>query len=215
MKWRGRVRTKVANGGPGYLSGMKVVVDVQHLYRPNHPRDQGSVYTLADGSMLTEAHCTTIYAGAIHEFLLSWGAEVLVNDPVRGLLVGYYSQRNRDAGFYGADLYLACHLNAGGGSYAAIEMMAAHRDDRLAEFIGNELTAAEPEILESHPVLLAHGDRGAICIEGCVCPAAIIEPFFGDNPRQQVLTSAARLVGVGQAVGRGVGNWWRGARPLA
>ncbi len=215
MKWRNRARKQVANGGLGYLSGMKVAVDVQHLYRPNHPSDHGSVYTLATGLTVTEAHCTTIYAAAIHEFLASWGAEVLVNDPASGALIGYYSERNRADSLWGADLYLACHLNAGRGTYAAIEIMAAHRDDRLCEYIGGERTAAAPEIAESRPVMLGHGDRGAVCIEACACPAAIVEPFFGDNPKQQGLMSGSALAGIGRAIGRGVGNWWRAGRLAA
>jgi N-acetylmuramoyl-L-alanine amidase len=201
-------------GGAGYLSGMKVALDVQHLYRPNHPSDQGTVYHLANGyansSSITEAHCTLIYAGAIHEFLASWGAEVLTNDAGAGVLTGFYSQRNHAAGLWGADLYLACHLNAGGGSYAAIEMMAAHRDDRLTGFIGTELTQSVPEIRSSRAVGLGQTDRGAVCIRDCSCPAAILEPFFGDTPSQQGLMAAGRLLEVGQAIARGVGSWWRG-----
>lgn len=197
------------NGGLGYLTGMKVALDVQHLYRPNHPHDQGSVYTLAGGFTITEAHCTNIYAGAIHEFLSSWGATVLVNDPVRGTLIGYYSQRNREASLWGADLYLACHLNAGHGTYAAIEMMAGRRDDRLCAYIGSELKATAKEITDARPVMLGHGDRGAVCIEACACPAAIVEPFFGDSPSQQPLMAGAALADIGRAIGRGVANWWR------
>jgi N-acetylmuramoyl-L-alanine amidase len=202
-------------GGAGYLTGMKVAVDVQHLYRVNHPRDQGSEYVMSDGSRLTEAHCTLIYAAALHDFLIGSGAEVLSNNPASRTLVGYYSERNRAAGLWGADLYLACHLNSGDGSYAAVEMMAAHRDDRLEAFVGLELVSGFPEILESRAVQLAHGERGAVCIEACACPAAILEPFFGDNPRQQGLMSAGRLSEVGQSIGRGVGNWWRGKPPVA
>src|SRR6266481_4300012 len=187
MKWRGRVRTQLMNGGSGYLTGLKVALDVQHLYRPNHPRDQGSVYQLASGATITEAHCTLLYAAAIHGFLIAWGATVLSNDPVAKTLVGTYSQRNDAANLWGANLYLACHLHAGHGSYAAIEMMSARRDDRVACWIGNELVAAAPEILEYRTVSLAHLERGAVCIERCDCPALILEPFFGDNPRQQGL----------------------------
>lgn len=203
------------NGGPGYLTGMRVALDVQHLYRPNHPRDQGSVYRLATGETITEAHCTLLYAAAIHEWLLGYGAEVLTNDPVRGILSGYYSTRNEQASAWGSHLYLACHLNAGGGSYAAVEMMAGKRDDRLAGWIGNELVSAAPEILESRTVSLAPGERGAVCIERCACPAAIVEPFFGDNPHQQSMMAAPRLVEIGQAIGRGVGSWWRSTHPVA
>jgi N-acetylmuramoyl-L-alanine amidase len=193
---------------------MKVAVDVQHLYRPNHPRDQGSVYSTAFGKV-TEAHVTLIYAAALHDWLLSWGAEVLSNDPARGELVGRYSERNRAAVEWGADLYLACHLNAGGGSYAAIEQMARSKVDRLSAWIGQELVAAAPEILSFKAVTLSPLERGAVCIEACACPAAIVEPFFGDYPHHQGLLAASRLVEVGQAIARGVGNWWRGDHPVA
>jgi hypothetical protein len=142
------------------------------------------------------------------------GAQVLTNDPVRKILTGLYWQRNRAAFSWGASLYLACHLNAGRGSYAAVEMIAARRDPRLFEWIGNELVHSVPEILSSHGVALSPGDRGVVCIGSCSQPAAIIEPFFGDNPRQQGLFASFRLIEVGQAIARGVIGWWQG-RPAA
>jgi N-acetylmuramoyl-L-alanine amidase len=190
--------------------GLIVAIDVQHLYRPNHPRDRGTVFRLADGTTVTEAALATQYAQAAAEYLTARGALVLVNQPAIGELVGFYSARNRFARVHGAHAYLACHVNAGRGSYAALE----HLDGvtvaaRLASWIGSALSGF-PSILNARNLALRHGERGAVCIEACgpAMAALVVEPFFGDNPKQQQLTSAAQLVAVGQVIGQGVASWW-------
>jgi N-acetylmuramoyl-L-alanine amidase len=191
------------------LSSLKVAVDVQHLYKRDAPRDQGSLYSILGGGKVTEAHCTTIYAGALVAALKGWGAEVLVNDPAHGVFVGSYPVRNAAALHWGARVYLACHLNAGRGSYALVEMMAPQPDDHLSTHIVNELIHSTPEILSGHRNLLRRNrDRGAICIEGFPALGLILEPFFGDNPVQQALLKAPRLLGIGQAIARGIASWW-------
>lgn len=200
------------------IGGVRIVVDVQHLYRNTHPHDRGTVYTLGDGTHVTEAHCTTIYAAALVAKLKAHGADVLTNDPVRGILVGPYSRRQRFANAWAhllerptPPLYLACHLNAGRGSYATIEMMAAHRDAAFGQWLTSYLSRDFPEILSGRTVGLAPGERGAVCIEGFDGPAAILEPFFGDNPAQQRLMEPPRLVQLGNTLGAAIAMWFMGS----
>jgi N-acetylmuramoyl-L-alanine amidase len=191
---------------------LTVAIDVQHLYRSGiHARDQGTIYTLPNGTHISEAHCATIYAGSAASFLRRQGAHVLTNNPQIGLLCGPYSRRNSQANAKGAglaqvDAYLACHVNAGGGDYARLESMSPVRFTArmLEESIGSELISSTPEIPRYTVTDLAHGDRGAVCIEGFNGPGIIVEPFFGDNPKMQPLMSADRLVGLGEAIARGV-----------
>jgi N-acetylmuramoyl-L-alanine amidase len=194
------------------LAGLRVVVDVQHLYREHKPHDEGTVYVLGNGLHVTEAHAALGYAGALTAWLTGQGATVLTNDPKHAMLVGYYSARNRVANAFEAHAYLACHLNAGRGSYAALEAMTVSAGLGLADAIGLALvTPAFPAILHYKVVRLSQGMRGAACIEACAASVAalVVEPFFGDNPRHQPLLLAPELKRVGEAIGHGVASWWR------
>lgn len=193
------------------LEGLKVAVDVQHLWKPPpHDGDRGSLYTLEDGTHVTEAHCTTIYAMSLCAWLTARGASVLTNNPARHVLIGFYSERCRAALHWGAHVYLACHLNAGRGSYASLESMAETPGLNLGIWIGEELRRASSLILSTRTVALKLGERGAPCVQAALppCAAVIVEPFFGDNPRQQILMTGPGLAQVGEAIATGVGNWW-------
>jgi len=192
------------------LEGLRVVVDVQHLYRPNKPKDRGSVYALADGTTTTEGGAVVVYAGALRAFLEERGAEVLTNDPTHWILVGPYSTRHRAVNAWKPHAYLACHLNAGGGRYALMEHMSMSRGKALAEAIGQSLSAIFPALADHRTLALKSTDRGAVCIERVEDPAAAVlcEPFFGDNPAHQALLAAPELHRVGRAIGLGVAAWW-------
>ena len=192
------------------LTDLRVAVDVQHLYRVNRPRDRGAVFRLADGSKITEAHAATLYAQALTQRFRDHGASVLTNDPVRGVLVGYYSTRNRAAGLWGAHVYLACHLNAGGGSYALCEAMSATIGVGLAKHVATGLAEACPGIQFGRTATLHHGERGAVCIERVPASTAavLLEPFFGDSLPHQYLFAAHQLVRIGETIARSVADWW-------
>lgn len=200
-------RSRMARAGE--LVGLKVAIDVQHLYRSSHPNDRGTIYTLADRSHVSEAESALIYSAALAGWLRERGAQVLENDPVRGIFVGYYSRRNRAAAAWGAHAYLACHLNAGRGSYCLTEWMAGGRGELLGQAISVALVRNFPAILSQKSVGLHHDERGAVCIERCSpVPALIVEPFFGDNPAQQGLLEAHQLMRIGEVIGVGVSDWW-------
>lgn len=198
---------------------LKVAVDVQHLYRPSHPGDQGSVYHLPNGTTVTEAHATTIYAAGICHELQAHGVPVLTNDPARGVLVGDYWTRCRAAARWEASVYLACHLNAGGGDYAALEMMSGRYDASLCASIARELSNASSKrsargVLSWRAPLLNRGERGAVCIESFPGPAIILEPFFGDSLSADLLLAPDVLAELGKAIAEGVMVWWSARSPL-
>ena len=199
------------------LNGLKVVVDVQHLYRPHKPNDRGAVYTLSDGTRTSEASATLIYAAALRAYLEARGAAILTNDPAHGILVGHYSTRNRAGSAWRAHGYLACHLNAGRGRYALMEYMTVTEGKLLASSIGQSLVQAFPVIVEHRTQGLSSTDRGAVCIARVESPtvAVLCEPFFGDHPGHQALLAAPELGRVGEAIGEGVARWWRSRQPVA
>ena len=196
------------------LAGLRVAVDVQHLYRNDKPNDRGSVYAIPDGAhgsgqvKVTEASAATIYAGALVAYLRDLGAAVLANDPVKRVLVGDYWHRNLEAAAWHADLYLACHLNAGGGRYACIEYMGV-QGGVCALPAALILSAITEETKQpGRRRTLFRGDRGPVCIEGFPGRAFIVEPFFGDDiGDSQRLLAPASLARIGQAVGRGILIW--------
>jgi hypothetical protein len=199
------------------LAGLKVAVDVQHLYRASHPGDQGTVYTLPGGAHVSETHLSSIYALALVVWLRARGADVLTNDPRSNTLTGDYWTRNRVAIGWGAHAYLACHVNAGRGHYAEAESMKGSPGAGLSRWIVSQLYRLGPFILDVRTPELVRGDRGAVCIESfhrdapgvsVVAAAALVEPFFGDCPAHQVLFASSRLADVAAAIGEGVARWW-------
>jgi N-acetylmuramoyl-L-alanine amidase len=193
------------------LSGLRLAVDVQHLYKPApHDRDRGAVFTLPGGLTVAEAQLATLYAQALIMWLHARGAMVLANAPAVGQLMGSYNHRNLEAFKWGAHAYLACHVNAGGGGYALSEYVAGTSGGALAMAINHSLADNLAEITSAQSGPLTSVQRGFVCIGEFdrSRPAVILEPFFGDNPRHQALIPASRLAQVGEAIGEGVAAWW-------
>lgn len=211
-----RRRMRLESTTPGRLAGLKVALDVQHLWKPKpRDRDRGAIFVLPDGSHVAEADAALIYAGAAARWLCDRGAEVLENQPGQGIFVGTYRQRNFAAVAWGASCYLACHLDAGGGHYALFEAMSVTAGEGLAAVLAR-IPMAVPELGKGKTVALHSGERGAACIEHCgAVPAVICEPFFGDHPATQPLLALPGLVRVGEAIAMGVAAWWEGRRPVA
>lgn len=103
-------------------------------------------------------------------------------------------------GYTAAMTWLAHHLQANGFT-AAVELhfnaantrASGHevlywehstRGIELAREINGELTNAFPMHPRRGLKPLGHTDRGALFVSLTHCPAAIVEPFFGDNPSE-------------------------------
>ena len=198
------------------LDGLRVAVDVQHLYKTASSGDRGAEFVLAGfpGLHLSEATAVTVYAQALVAWLTARGAAVLTNSPAAQTLVGGYYGRQKEAERWQADAYLACHLNAGNGSYAMVEYATGSGGLPLATRIGAHLTDTFPEILSYKAVSLAPVARGFVCIGGfpTARAAVLVAPFFGDNARQQALLTTPKLVAIGEAIGEGVARWWESVR---
>lgn len=198
------------------LEGLKIVVDVQHLYRSGiHRGDRGTVFRHPDGTTSIEADMATHYALTLADALRSRGATVWSNDPGAKMLIGPYWSRTAQAMALGADVYLACHVNAGGGSYARAEYMAGSTGEPIARAVVEELARVVPEVKSRQVVPLRRGQRGAVCIEGFVGAGIILEPFFGDSLANAPLTTLAGLERVGRAIADGITHWWRDWNPAA
>lgn len=200
------------------LSGCMLVLDVQHLYRDApHAGDRGARFTLGDGTHVWEAAAATLYASAAAAWLRAHGATVYTNDPVLGTLVGPYSRRQAAANALGVHAYIACHVNAGGGSYARAEYMVGSPGQRLGYIIGTAITKTFREVRTCQCMPLVAGQRGAVCVAGVDrrVPAIVLEPFFGDNTRHQAIFEPPYLAALGVAIGVGVATWWQVASSAA
>ncbi len=196
------------------LEGLRVAVDVQHLYKADNPADRGCRFVLASGLTVWEAAAATGYAQSLAHWLIDRGATVRMNDPRTGQLTGSYPRRNRQANTWQAHAYLACHLDAGKGKYAALEYPVGRAGSLLARAIGAALVADFPEIPAHREVPLMEHARGWLCVGAvdAAIAAVLLEPFFGDYRPAQGLLAADRLAAVGEEIGAGVAYWWEAKR---
>lgn len=100
-----------------------LILDIQHTGKP-HVRDRGAGFDI-DGDGVVEGHeyealLTPVYAGAAEDYANAKGHETAI------LLHGKYSDRHARANAMARArphdwcLYVACHLNAGGGDYGLV-----------------------------------------------------------------------------------------------
>ncbi len=204
---------------------LRVAVDVQHAYKPTP--DEGAVFTLR-GARITEVQLAQSYAQAIvTELETSGEAVVLVNDPARHQLVGDYPVRHRQAHAWGARVYLACHVNAGGGNYPLIETRAEPQGRGWFHVPGSELEAVRlgtsivqwltaswsPALTAGQLRQLAPADRGWVCLAAVPPPTIplLLEPFFGDNPAHlSMFGDPSGSLELGRVIARGVLAWHAG-----
>lgn len=186
-----------------------IVLDRQHIGKPNNPDDLGAY---SEVSQQHEAHMVGRYLLETERTLRRFGHHVIV------LSDGYYSHRHKRANNFfaketGACIYLAGHLNAGGGTYSAL--FFDHRSSMgatAAMFIGAE--TAKIEGLADIRRIKAQPDDwtknafntidGVYAGRGCgIC----LEPFFVDAKAHSHLMSDESLVLVGNAIAVGVDAW--------
>ena len=127
------------------------IFDRQHHGKPNR-RDMGAGFDLdGDGKVEyqeRETQLTPLYYLPAKKLLESLGHRVVILDS------GWYSERHRKANRIAMEnprtpvAYLACHVNAGKGSYAAyIHDSRSRGGARLARVLGNATAdAALPKI---------------------------------------------------------------------
>ena len=186
---------------------MLVLLDRQHLGKPSKPGDHGAVH-----GALRETDLTDGYIAAASAALRARGHVVAV------LTEGEYGQRHAEAiarakahpGMAAA--YLACHVNAGGGTYALVEHDARSAGGkRLADALAAGF-AVLPGVSRGKVIALHAGECGWVCLDGIYAgpstlSAALLEPGFIDVPAHAGLWTAAGLERVGAAISRACERW--------
>lgn len=188
---------------------MLIVLDAQHQGKPSHPNDRG-----ASSGGLEEVTVTRAYVEAADHELRRLGHQVIV------LSDGEYSARWARADAYGAQVYVACHADAGGGNRGEVFFdHRSHRGPALATAVATALHSA----LEWPVVARAcHPDddgeprdedysEAYNCIQGVRAVAVLVEPGFVDGSPAHVALLRSPAVGV--ALAQGIDAWARAATP--
>ena len=196
-----------------------IYLDRQHSGKPGRRvGDRGATADL-DGDGVKEvndreAMLTPVYLLACEERLLEFGHAVI---PISD---GWYSDRHQRVNEYAGgfpkgtkQIYVAAHLNAGGGKYGAI--FYDHRSRRgpeLAARIAKELRLVAPELTDVRSIGATPDNwtRNAYAtIGGVVQPVGLcVEPAFMDTPEHQdLLGSPEGLRSIGYAIANGIHHW--------
>lgn len=196
---------------------MIAIFDWQHHGKPNRS-DRGAAFDVdGDGQIEHETELTRKYIEAARGYLESRGHTVHVLDS------GWYGTRHHQANMIalanvGPVAYCAAHMNAGGGSYAAVfHDTRSAGGHRLARAVGSLMGARFAEISRvvvqgtsaetwSRPFATLKGIwSGPANISG-IC----FEPAFMDNPKHAGMLTDEGLTRIGETLGLAVVRWASG-----
>jgi len=197
---------------------MVLILDRQHYGKPGQ-NDLGAGADL-DGDGVVEldereANLTLLYINAAKQLAEAQGHTVYVLDS------GWYSDRHEQAiqiaQSHPDDMcaYVACHLNAGGGSYSlALHDYRSHGGENLAKAVATEMSVKIPEI-SRHLVRAASPDEwtnGYYTVKGIYAgpgnlSGVCFEPVFMDNVEHQALLTPEGLVLLGQILANACIAW--------
>lgn len=186
---------------------MLVILDRQHRGRARKPNDSGAVY-----GPLVEADLVEQYISFAMLELTALGHSCMQ------LMTGEYSERHVQAinlakGHGGRTLYLACHVNAGGGRYALVEYdIRSGKGKAFASLLAREFPRHLNEASLGKTVALSTGERGHICIAGIYSGPAdmcgvIVEPGFIDSVTHAPLWAPDGLQRIGKAIAHACDIW--------
>lgn len=182
---------------------MQVFLDRQHLGKPGKWNDEG-----AKNAEVTETYLTSQYIFAAENHLRMMGIDVCV------LTDGWYKERHARVNQYaeGKCVYIACHINAGGGAYGA--SFYDHRSSAgsaLAHQVNIALANACPELQSVKRIECKPGDwteHAYNTIKNVGRPVALcFEPLFIDCAEHQPLCLPEGIRRVGIALAEGIANY--------
>jgi hypothetical protein len=192
---------------------MIVFIDRQHAGKPNKVSDRGASRDVDGDGVISADEREAIWTGR-----LSIELEILLIDmgiKVMPLSDGRYVDRHQRVNAYsnmieGPWIYLAMHLNAGGGQYGSF--FFDHRSSKGAGLAADMATQLEISIdvlreVKAIPAVPDNWTRNAYnTIRGVGRPIAICcEPFFMDTHQSLLSQSGINRVALAMAVA--IRNW--------
>jgi N-acetylmuramoyl-L-alanine amidase len=192
---------------------MIVFIDRQHAGKPNKLADRGATYDIdGDSSPEREAMITGHIALELEKILMLFGHSVM---PISD---GTYADRHKRVNEYAAMypdqkcVYLAMHLNAGGGSYGAFfHHHASTSGELLAKYMAQTLELAGLGIEDTRVLAARPNDwtkNAFYTIRGIGRPVAICcEPCFMDNPDHAKILDTAGIQTMAMAMAMGIKQW--------
>ena len=206
------------------LRPLKIGLDIQHLGRVRRPGDYGAAVDLdGDGHAdLLEAVLTPRIALGALEYLQQMGHRVYIFGD------GSYKERHARADSYRLDVYLALHLNAGGGDYGAFfyhpesppqngealsKTIAGAWSNAGTHLLGEDFSVksicSKPTDWTKNALYTIKGLGRSAFPVGICC-----EPWFLDNEAHRAAFATAEgLQLTGAAIGRGI-QWWAESKYL-
>jgi N-acetylmuramoyl-L-alanine amidase len=183
---------------------MQVFLDRQHRGKPGRWNDEG-----AKNAEMTETYLTSQYIFHAENHLIMHGIDVIV------LTDGHYSERHARVNEYvdtGLSVYIACHINAGGGDYgASFYDYRSTAGSKLAHLIDLSLANLCPELRTVKRIECRPDDwtkNAYYTIKGVARPVAIcFEPLFIDCKDHEPLTTPEGIRRVGVALAEGITNY--------
>lgn len=181
---------------------MLVALDIHHRGKPGHWRDRGAVVNGVE-----EVDLTHRYAIAADRELrkLGWDCAILSD--------GTYQDRWARADAYGAAVYVACHVNAGGGDRGEVYFDArSARGPALATAVVGALRQFAPWPVSGKAT--EPGERPYNTISGVRAVALCYEPGYLDSlnlDHRRWLVVHVEEYGV--ALARGIDAWIKDGDP--
>lgn len=201
-----------------------VILDRQHAGKRSSPADVGACYDLDGDGVKAETgereiDLTLGYGERAAQALEQVGVQVVrLGWPD---YVGSYDERHAQAIGHarsnkeGRCLYVALHVNAGGGDYGLVEYdERSGRGGAAASTLCRALTTL-PELSRGKTNALDSTERGWACIDGLYSGPAnlcgvIYEPGFIDQAKHRPLWTEAGLARVGRALAQGCLTYLQG-----
>tara|TARA_R110000765_G_scaffold84023_2_gene162820 strand:- start:1670 stop:2239 length:570 start_codon:yes stop_codon:yes gene_type:complete len=187
-----------------------IYIDVQHTGQAKRPNAMGA--SIGDKMEEQEAYWTGLYAFFCGMRLRELGYDVIQ------LSDGNYKARHARVNWYEENypqeksVYLACHINAGGGSSSI--MFYDHRSGngkKLAKCMADSMSKlTQISTSKTRPATPDDWTKNAYyTIKGVQKPVGIcVEPFFIDNPENQELLTLDNIKRVGDLLADGVHLWY-------
>ena len=194
-----------------------IFLDRQHTGKPGRKASDRGAEADLDGDGKVEVHereamLTPKYLLHAEERLIELGHDVIT------LSDGWYSERHDRVNRYservsGSKIYIAAHLNAGGGNYGALFYDSRSSSGaKLGQEIALKMKHTCPELEGGIKVIPAKpGDwtvHALNTIRGVGSPVALcFEPCFIDNDTHRYMLTDEGLSRIGVALADGIDEW--------